>query len=69
MFGRVRRAIEAAEANIMSAEENRRDVLVSLVAEVARNYVGVAWSAATPDRGAEYVTAQSQSAELTRARV
>jgi multidrug efflux system outer membrane protein len=39
VFGRIRRAIEAAEADRMRAEENRRDVLISLIAEVARNYV------------------------------
>lgn len=41
VFGGVRRAVEAAEADIQTAQENTRDVLVSLVAEVARNYVEV----------------------------
>lgn len=39
VFGRVRRSIEAADADVVSAAEQRRDVLVSLLAEVARNYV------------------------------
>jgi NodT family efflux transporter outer membrane factor (OMF) lipoprotein len=39
VFGRVSRDVEAADADIASAEENRRDVLVTLVSEVARNYV------------------------------
>lgn len=39
VFGRVSREVEAADADIASAEENRRDVLVTLVSEVARNYV------------------------------
>lgn len=38
VFGRVRRAVEAAEADIDAAEETRRDVLVTLLSEVARNY-------------------------------
>lgn len=38
-FGRVSRNVEAASADIQSAEEDRRDVLVTLVSEVARNYV------------------------------
>ena len=35
-----RRAVEAANAEIGAAEYNQRDVLVSLLAEVARNYIG-----------------------------
>ena len=38
-FGRISRNVEAASADIQSAEEDRRDVLVTLVSEVARNYV------------------------------
>jgi multidrug efflux system outer membrane protein len=37
-FGRVRRSIEASSADVGAAEANRRDVIVSLLAEVARNY-------------------------------
>lgn len=39
IFGGNRRAREAAEASVAASVENKRDVLVSLVAEVARNYV------------------------------
>ncbi len=41
VFGGVRRSIEAAEATIEASQESIRDVLVSLVAEVAINYVEV----------------------------
>jgi NodT family efflux transporter outer membrane factor (OMF) lipoprotein len=37
-FGRVRRSIEASAADVGAAEAARRDVIVSLIAEVARNY-------------------------------
>jgi NodT family efflux transporter outer membrane factor (OMF) lipoprotein len=40
IFGGTRRAVEAANAEIGAAEYGRRDVLVSLLAEVARNYIG-----------------------------
>jgi NodT family efflux transporter outer membrane factor (OMF) lipoprotein len=40
IFGGTRRAVEAANAEIGGAEYGQRDVLVSLLAEVARNYVG-----------------------------
>jgi NodT family efflux transporter outer membrane factor (OMF) lipoprotein len=39
VFGGTRRAVEAANAQIGAAEYGRRDVLVSLLAEVARNYI------------------------------
>src|SRR4051794_40085542 len=39
IFGGVRRSVEAASADIAASEENHRDVLVTLLSEVARNYV------------------------------
>lgn len=39
IFGGTRRAIEAAQADLESSEEELHDVLVSLLAEVALNYV------------------------------
>ncbi|MBW1980258.1 MAG: efflux transporter outer membrane subunit [Deltaproteobacteria bacterium] len=41
VFGGVRRSVEAAEANLQAAQEDLHDVLVSLLAEVALNYVEV----------------------------
>jgi outer membrane protein, multidrug efflux system len=41
IFGGTRRTIEAASAEISAAEFGQRDVLVSLLAEVARNYIAV----------------------------
>jgi outer membrane protein, multidrug efflux system len=40
VFGGTRRTIEAAGAEMGAAEFGQRDVLVSLLAEVARNYIG-----------------------------
>jgi NodT family efflux transporter outer membrane factor (OMF) lipoprotein len=39
IFGRVRRSVEAADAAVASSVEARRDLQVSLLAEVARNYL------------------------------
>jgi outer membrane protein, multidrug efflux system len=39
IFGGVRRSVEAATADLSAAEEDLRDVLVTLLAEVALNYV------------------------------
>jgi len=41
VFGRIRRSIESADAFLESTEESLRDVLVSLLAEVALNYVEI----------------------------
>jgi len=39
VFGAVRRSVEAANAGLEASMEDRRSVLVSVLAEVARNYV------------------------------
>ncbi|MFH2045521.1 MAG: efflux transporter outer membrane subunit [Pseudomonadota bacterium] len=39
IFGGVRRSVEAADADLQAAVEGRRDVLVTLAAEVAVNYI------------------------------
>ncbi len=39
LFGGIRRGVEAAGANVQTAIENIRDVQVSLIAEVALNYI------------------------------
>jgi NodT family efflux transporter outer membrane factor (OMF) lipoprotein len=41
LFGGVRRSVEAAQANLEFSVEDRRDVLISLLSEVALNYVDV----------------------------
>ena len=41
VFGGVRRSIEAAQADLQASEEDRRDVLVTLVAEVGVDYVSL----------------------------
>jgi len=41
IFGGVRRSVEAASADLQAAEEDLRDVLVSLLGEVALNYIEV----------------------------
>jgi multidrug efflux system outer membrane protein len=57
VFGRVRRSVEAASAEVGAAEASRGDVLLSLLAEVARNYFEL--------RGARYrLQVASQSARI-----
>jgi NodT family efflux transporter outer membrane factor (OMF) lipoprotein len=68
LFGRVRRSVEAAEADIAAEEENLRDVLVTLVAEVARNYVELRGFQRQLLVAYDNIQAQQQSVELTNAR-
>jgi multidrug efflux system outer membrane protein len=68
VFGRVRRSVEAAGADVGAAEENRRDVLVTMLAEVARNYVEARAFQRRLEIARLNIAAQRQSAELTRAR-
>jgi NodT family efflux transporter outer membrane factor (OMF) lipoprotein len=68
VFGGVRRAVEAATADIAVAEENRRDVLVTLLAEVARNYLEVRGSQIRLGVAEKNIFTQQQALEIAKAR-
>lgn len=68
IFGGVRRGVEAADADISAARENKRDVLVSLLAEVARNYIQVRSDQRRIAIATENIAAQRKTVELTEAR-
>jgi NodT family efflux transporter outer membrane factor (OMF) lipoprotein len=68
LFGGVRHDVEAAIAQVQATEESRRDLLVTLVADVARNYAeirGAQQQLAILDRTLE---SQRDSHDLARAR-
>lgn len=68
-FGRVRRSVEARSAEVEAAEASLRDVLVSLLADVARNYFelrGAQHQLAVARRNAEN---QRETLSLTIARL
>lgn len=67
-FGRVARGVEAADADIQSAVELRRDVLVTLISEVARNYVELRGFQLRMAIAKENITAQKETLELTKGR-
>lgn len=46
-FGRIRRQTEGAEASVQASEETRRNTLVSMLAEVARDYIQLRGTQAT----------------------
>jgi NodT family efflux transporter outer membrane factor (OMF) lipoprotein len=68
LWGRVRREVESADASVEASAENRRNALLSVLAEVARDYVqlrGIQTQLAIAHTNIH--TAQ-QSLELTQAR-
>ncbi len=69
VFGRVRRSVEAADADIAAAVEDRRDTLVSLLAEVARNYVELRGFQQQGRIARENLVAQQQTLDVTRTRL
>jgi multidrug efflux pump len=66
-FGRVRRAIEASTADEGAAEASRRDVSVSLLAEVARTYFELRGTQNQLAVARQNVENQQQTLELTQA--
>ncbi|NUM54617.1 MAG: efflux transporter outer membrane subunit [Candidatus Hydrogenedentes bacterium] len=68
IFGGNRRAVEAANADIEASEEGRRDVLVSLLAEVARNYLTLREAQSRLGIAQENIAAQQGSVDLTQSR-
>jgi NodT family efflux transporter outer membrane factor (OMF) lipoprotein len=68
LFGRVRRSVEAAEASLQAAQEDRRDVLVTLVSDVARNYVELRGFQRRLEIARKNLALQQETLNLTRAR-
>jgi NodT family efflux transporter outer membrane factor (OMF) lipoprotein len=68
LFGGTRRAVEAANAEIGAAEYGQRDVLVSLLAEVARNYITARGYQQRVAITRENISVQKDILNLTRSR-
>ena len=68
VFGRVRRSIESSDAAWQSSLEDYRDILVSLLAEVARNYVEARTLQQRIAYAEENIRLQKETLELARAR-
>ncbi len=66
IFGGLRRSVEAAEADLQASEEDLRDVLVSLLAEVALNYIDVRTSQVQISVAEANLEAQSETYQLTQ---
>jgi NodT family efflux transporter outer membrane factor (OMF) lipoprotein len=68
VFGGKRRALQEANALLASVEEDRRDVLVSVLAEVARNYVDVRNFQQRLTIANKNIAAQQDAVDIARAR-
>lgn len=68
LFGGVRRAVEAADATIDSEVENSRDVLVTLLGDVARNYIELRVNQQLVEITRKNLSAQRETQALTEVR-
>ena len=68
VFGGVRRSVEAAQADLEATQEDLYDVLVSLLAEVALNYVEVRTFQTAMTVTESNITSQEETYELNRSR-
>jgi outer membrane protein TolC len=68
VFGGTRRAIQAAGADISAAQFGRDDVLVSLLAEVAFNYVEVRAFQQRIVIARDNIKSEEDSLDITRAK-
>jgi outer membrane protein, multidrug efflux system len=68
VFGRVRRSVEAADATVEATVEDRRDVLVTLLGEVARNYIDVRGFQRQLAVARDNLKTQQDTLELTQVR-
>lgn len=66
VFGGTRRKVEAAGADIQAAIEDRRDVLISLLAEVARDYLELRGTQQRLAVARENLASQNEILRLTR---
>ena len=68
VFGGVRRSVEAADATIEANVENRRDVLVTLLGDVARNYIDVRGFQSRLEVARANLKSQQDTLDLTKVR-
>lgn len=69
VFGGIERGVQAADADLQAAEEARRDVLISIIAEVALNYVDLRALEAQRGIAAANLAIQESSLGVVRSKV
>jgi outer membrane protein, multidrug efflux system len=68
IWGKLRRATEAARANLLSAEENRKAVVTTLVSDVATAYLGLRELDYTLEISTRTLQTREESLALTKSR-
>ena len=68
LWGRLRRATEAARANLLGAEENRKAVVTTLVSEVATSYFSLRELDAELEISLHTLTTRQESLDLIKTR-
>jgi len=68
LFGGTRRRIEAAQADLDTAYETRRGAMVTLISEVARNYMDLRSAQQRIEIARRNIESQSKALELTSSR-
>jgi multidrug efflux system outer membrane protein len=69
LFGHAAREVEAADAEVAASVEDRRDVLVSLLAETARDYVDLLGARRRAALARANLASQERTLELTRSKL
>lgn len=69
IFGGIRRDVEASRADLDASAEDKQAILVSLVAEVASNYVQLRAAQQRQLVSDNAITTQSETVDLTRSRL
>jgi outer membrane protein, multidrug efflux system len=69
LFGRVRRSVEAAQAGVQVSIEDQRAVLVSVLADVAQNYMTLRGAQARARIAQENLATTEELLDLTRQRL
>ena len=67
-FGGVRNSVKAATAEVRVAEESRRDVMITLIAEVARHYIALRGYQRQLDVARSNINTQRETRDLTAVR-
>jgi len=68
LFGRIRRSVEAAEADLQASEEDRADVMISLYAEIATTYLTLRSLQAQINTALKNIDSQKEVLTLTQKR-
>ncbi|WNV06288.1 efflux transporter outer membrane subunit [Candidatus Methylospira mobilis] len=66
LFGSIRRSVEAAQASLEAEVENSRDILITLLGDVARYYIEMRRDQRLLEVTRENLRLQSETARLTR---